>query len=722
MIRAFRGLAACLAVVGAVDFAFAQPLPVAPVRNVQDTFFGVAVDDPYRYMENLKDPEVLAWIKTQADHARTVLDSIPARASILAQFRAMDAATPARVSDVQRLPDGVVFYEKRGAKDDQFKLFWRRGYKGAETLLVDPDTWRKANGKPHAINYYAPSPDGRHVAVGISESGSEEASIYVFETRSGKRIGAPIDRARFGGVSWQPDGSAFFYNRLRKLPADAPAVEVQKFSQVFLHKLGAGADTDPVIVKQGTPGVALEAIDAPFVQVTPGSAWALAVLYAGTQREVTIYTAPLADAITGNAQWRALVTPDDKVTAYAVNGDSIYLLTHRDSARFSVLRAQLGGGITDAKTVVPASELVAEEVAAMRDALYVVQRDGAVHRVLRVPYGEGAATSIPLPFSGSATLVSADPRLSGALVEMTGWTRAWQLYEYRPNDRRVVNTGLYPVGKFDQPNNLVTREVKVKSHDGALVPLSIVHRKGVKLDGRNPTLLYGYGSYGITESALFTPIRLAWLDRGGVYAVANVRGSAVYGEDWYKAGYKATKPNTWKDLIACAQWLIDEKYASSAKLGIFGGSAGGILVGRAMTERPDLFAVAVPAVGALDMVRAETTTNGYSNITEFGTVAKEDEFRALLEMSAYAHVKPGTPYPAVLLPHGFNDPRVDVWHSAKMAARLQAATTSGKPVLLDVDYDAGHGIGSTKEQRFREYADIYSFIFWQTGTPGFSPK
>ena len=213
-----------------------------------------------------------------------------------------------------------------------------------------------------------------------------------------------------------------------------------------------------------------------------------------------------------------------------------------------------------------------------------------------------------------------------------------------------------------------------------------------------------------------------WLARGGVYAVANVRGSAVYGEDWYKAGFKATKPNTWKDFIACAQWLIDEKYATSTKLGIFGGSAGGILVGRAMTERPDLFAAVVSAVGVMDTVRAETTTNGYSNITEFGTVAKEDEFRALLEMSAYAHAKDGTAYPAVLFTHGFNDPRVDVWESAKMAARLVAASSSGKPVLLDVDFEAGHGIGSTKEQRFREYADIFSFIFWQTGTPGFAPK
>ncbi len=715
----FRSIA--VAALGAcAPVALAQPLPVAPVHNVQDRYFGVPVDDPYRYMENLKDPQVAHWIRAHADHARKVLDSIPGRADILKQFRAMDAATPARLSDVQRLPDGSVFYEKRSAKDDQFKLYRRTGFAGRETLVVDPEQWRKATGKPHAINYYAPSPDGRRVAVGISESGSEAASIYLFDARTGQRIEGPIDRAKYGGVSWLPDGSAFFYNRLRKLPPDTPPAELEQYTQAFRHKVGTDADADPAVVQQGTPGISLAPIDAPFVVVTPGSRWAVAVLYAGTQREITMYAAPLDDAIAGGAPWRRLVTPDDKVTSFSVFGDDVYLLTHRDSPRFSVLRASLAGnGIADAKTVVPPSQLVVEEIGAARDALYVSSRDGAVQRVSRVPHG-GAPSEVRLPFSGSASLVSADPRIDGVLIEMTGWTRAWQLYQARGG--KVANTGLYPVGKYDQPRDLVTDEVKVSSWDGAMVPLSIVHKRGVALDGRNPTLLYGYGAYGITESAIFTPTRLAWLDRGGVYAVANVRGSAVYGEDWYKAGYKATKPNTWKDFIACAQWLIDHNYTSTKKLGILGGSAGGILVGRAMTERPDLFAAVVSAVGVADTVRQETTTNGYSNIVEFGTVAKEDEFRALLEMSPYAHVKAGTAYPAVLFTHGFNDPRVDVWESAKMAARVMAATTSGKPVLLDVDYEAGHGIGSTKEQVFREYADIFAFLFWQTGTPGFAPR
>jgi prolyl oligopeptidase len=249
--------------------------------------------------------------------------------------------------------------------------------------------------------------------------------------------------------------------------------------------------------------------------------------------------------------------------------------------------------------------------------------------------------------------------------------------------------------------------------------MSIIHRKGVQLDGNNPTLLYGYGSYGITEEPRFRASVKAWIDAGGVWAVANPRGTSVFGEDWYRGGFQATKPNTWKDFIACAEYLVAQGYTKPAKLDIFGGSAGGILVGRAMTERPDLFGAVVPVVGVLDMVRAETTANGVPNIPEFGTVAKEDEFRALLAMSSYHHVKDGVAYPAVMLLHGVNDTRVDYWHSSKMAARLTAATTSGKPVLLNLDYDAGHGIGSTKVQRQRETADYFAFLLWQTGHPDF---
>jgi prolyl oligopeptidase len=263
---------------------------------------------------------------------------------------------------------------------------------------------------------------------------------------------------------------------------------------------------------------------------------------------------------------------------------------------------------------------------------------------------------------------------------------------------------------------IVVTEVMVPSHDGVKVPMVILHRKGLLLNGANPTLLVGYGAYGFSFDAGFNPREFAWMERGGVLALANVRGSGAYGEAWHRAGFKATKPNTWKDGVASARYLINMGYTSPTRLGIWGTSAGGIFVGRAVTEAPELFAAAIFDVGMMDTVRSEESANGITNISEFGTVKDPAEFAALLEMSTYHHVTPGTAYPAVLFIHGLNDPRVDVWHSAKTAARLQVATTSGKPILLRLDAQAGHGMGSTAGQRNSKEADIYSFLLWQFGS------
>jgi prolyl oligopeptidase len=309
------------------------------------------------------------------------------------------------------------------------------------------------------------------------------------------------------------------------------------------------------------------------------------------------------------------------------------------------------------------------------------------------------------------------------VLDLQGWNRARQTYLIEA-DGSMRNSGLQPQGPYDAPADVVATEVKVKSHDGAMVPMSIIHKRGTPLNGRNPTILYGYASYGITEEPFYSVSRLAWLDAGGVYAIANPRGSGVYGQEWYKGGYQTSKPNTWKDFIACAEWLIAQKWTSPERLGILGGSAGGILVGRALTERPDLFVAAVPVVGALDMVRAEVTPNGVPNIPEFGTRTSEAGFRALLAMSTYHQIDDGKKYPAVLLTHGVHDPRVEVWHSTKAAARLMAAQAGigeARPVLLRLDFDAGHGVGSTKSQQLQERADIFTFFLWQMGIEGYQP-
>ncbi len=700
----------------------AANLPVFAPGETRETFFGVTVEDPYRELESVDDPKVSGWMKAHADETRRILEALPGYAGLKHRIAELDNAVSAVVGSVHRTPDGSLFFTRRAANENTFKLY-HRSAGGQETRLVDPDDWQKETGKPHAINYYAPSPDGKLVAFGVSAAGSEDASIHVIETATRKAVDQPIDRAQYPQISWRPDSRSFFYFRLQEMKPGMPATARYQNGRSFLHVVGTDAKDDVAIAGPGvSPRVTVDPASFTFVLAVPGSSHALVAVVAGVQREIALYAAPLASVGKPETPWVRICAPSDRITDFAVRGDDIYLRTYRDSPRFSVLRTSLKApDLATASVVIAPSAQVITDLAAAKDALYFEVRDGSVKRLKRLPWGAASATQVPLPVEGAVQVLDARPDIEGAIVAASAWTRAREIHRV-DRDGKVVNTGLQPLGPFDAPTDLATTEVFVKSHDGAMVPLSIVHKRGVKLDGTNPTLLYGYGSYGITEEPSFNVVRLAWLERGGVYAVANVRGSAVYGEDWYKAGYKATKPNTWKDFIACAEYLVAQKYTSASRLGILGGSAGGILVGRAMTERPDLFAAVVPAVGVLDAVRAETTANGVPNIPEFGTVKKEDEFRALLAMSSYHHVREGTAYPAVLLIHGVHDPRVNVWHSTKMAARLMAASTSGKPVLLDLDYEAGHGIGSTKAQRQQQTADVYAFLFWQTGVPQFQPK
>ena len=700
--------------------AHAQDAPPAfPANNVQETFFGTVVDDPYRALEDINNPEVAAWAKAQADYARATLDALPGYASLGKRIAQLDESATAVVGGVRLDANGNLFFMRRAAAENTLKLY-RRDAKGAETLLVDPDDWQQENGRPHAINYFVPSPDGALVAVGVSAAGSEEASIHVVETATRKRIGEPIGRAQYPRLSWRPDSRSFFYLREQELKPGMPATQKYQYERSYLHVVGKPASADALVAgPEVSPRMEVRPEYQPWVFADPGSRFAVAYVANGDQRDIALYAAPLVTVGKPGTPWVRVCDFADKVTAYAVHGDDIYLLSYRDSPRFSVLRTSLSApDMAKATTVVPASDRVLVRIVAAKDALYLEARDGTLKRLMRRPWGASGAVDVALPREGAVQLMAWRAERDGAIFGLTAWTRALEIYAV---DRagKVANTRLQPLGQYDAPAGLIATEVKVKSHDGALVPLSIIQRADLKLDGSNPVILNGYGSYGITSEPYYQATRLAWLERGGVYAVANVRGSGVYGQDWYLAGKKENKPNTWKDLIACAEYLIAQKYTTKERLGILGGSAGGIIVGRAMTERPELFAAVVPVVGVLDMVRAELTANGVPNIPEFGTVQKEAEFRALLAMSSYHHVKDGVAYPAVLLIHGVNDPRVDYWQSAKMAARLIAASSSGKPVLLDLDFDAGHGVGSTKLQRQRMAADYYAFLFWRTGHPDF---
>lgn len=500
-----------------------QSPPVTPVRVVNDTYFGVTVADPYRYMENLADPQVAAWFKEQNAYTRAVLARIPGRDALFDRIKTLDEGAPAKVMDVRRLPKGRYFYQKRLASEDVYKLYVRDGLSGNETMLVD--TAKSAKGSSHlAISYYQPSLDGQYVAVGVSPGGSEDAVLRVIDVKTGRETGDVIDRAQFGSPSWLPGGKSFVYNRLQKLAPNSAPTDKYLNSRVYLHVLGTSPAADRVIFGIDTTGVKVAPADIPFMAIIPGASQAIAVIAHGVQNEVTIYTAPVSSLGNQSIPWEKLCDVQDDVTAFDAHGDDVYLLSHHGASRFKVLHTSLSHpNLETAETVVPAGQAVIRNIAAAQDALYVQSLDGGIGKLIRVPYARGAAKPVTLPFDGNVSLAATDQRVPGTLLEMTSWTKATKIYSYDPVHENVAGTGLQPSGPFDNPSGIESQEVKARSYDGTLVPLSIVYKTGLKLDGSHPALLLGYGSYGISEDPYFDPRNLAWLEKGGVFAVAHVR-------------------------------------------------------------------------------------------------------------------------------------------------------------------------------------------------------
>ncbi len=698
--------------------------PVAKVRVVTDEYFGTKVQDPYRYMEKLEDPEVQEWFKQQDAYTRSVLSQIPGRARLLERIKEFDQTGPPRISSLTRFENDRLYYERRLPGESVAKLFVRKGLQGREQLLVDPNQYAAKPGEHFTLDYYFPSYDGRYVAFGVSPSGSEDAVIHILDTSTGRETGEAIDRSWYGGISWLPDQKSFFHIRFQKLAEGADPAERRLKSRVYLHRVGTDPESDAAVFGYGViDEIKLEPSDTSTVVSLPGVPYALALVSRGFSNDLTIYRIPLEALGKPGTKWQRIISTDDGVVNFDIHGDSLYLVTHKDAPRSKLVRTSLANpDLAHAHVVIPPGEAVIGDLAAMADALYVQRLDGAAGKLARLTYPEGPAREIVLPVSGSVGIAGADPRLEGIFFRLTAWTSAPKYYEYMPKSGSVADTKIQPVGAHDDPADVESREVKAPSYDGTLVPLSIIFKKGIQLDGSHPTLLWGYGAYAITMNPVFNPRWLAWLERGGVLAVAHVRGGGEYGEEWHRGGMLGNKHNTWRDFIACAEYLVKNGYTSPAHLGGQGGSAGGILIGRAFTERPDLFAAALDDVGLSDMIRDMFSPDGALNVPEYGGLETEDGFRNLLEISAYYHVKDGGQYPAVLITTGMNDPRVVPWEPGKMAARLQAATGSKRPVLLRVDYQGGHGtIGGTSAQAQELLADQYSFLLWQFGDPEFQP-
>jgi len=732
-VRTFRTIASSIAFLFCfLGFASAQSVsptpsaepPKAPVRPVAEEYFGTKVTDPYRYMENLQDVEVQSWFKAEDDYTRSVLAKIPGRQHLLERIKQLDQSAPAKVADVQRFQGDRYYYRKLLAGEEISKLYERLGLTGEEKLLLDPGKLSSAPGTHYSLDYFSPSLDGRYVAYGISLSGSEDSVIHVLDTSTGRETAETIDRSWYGFPSWMPDQKSFLHNRFQKLPNGANPDERRLKSRVYLHRVGTDPEKDVAVFGYGVyPEIKLEPSDASYVTTDPRTNYAIAIVQHGFMNESDLYVAPIESLGKPDLHWKKLCDASDQITFFEVRGDDLYLITHKNAPRFKVIRTSLSDpDLAKAQLVIPESQAVISGFIAAPDALYVQELDGGLGKLVRASYSNYALETVTLPVKGTLELFGGDPRLPNLVMGLSSWITAYHIYKYDSAAKKIADTGLVPAGPFDDPPDIEAEEIRVPTNSGTMIPLSIVYKKGMKLDGTNPTLLSGYGAYAINMQPFFSSRWLAWLERGGVFATAHVRGGGEYGEDWHQGGMLQNKPNTWRDFIACAEYLVKRGYTSPDKLAGQGGSAGGILIGRAFTERPDLFAAALDDVGLSDMIRDMFSPDGPLNVPEYGDLKTQQGFKNLFEISAYYHVTDGARYPAILLTTGMNDPRVVPWEPGKMAARLQAATASGKPILLRVDYQGGHGgVGATKSQMEELAADQWSFLLWQFGDPQFQP-
>lgn len=678
--------------------------PAARIDVVREQRYGILLTDPYRWMEN-EDQELRDWLTSHGRYANEVLSALPARDALLARITELTAAV---ATDSVFTPAGQRMFFLRQPPGGGVPVLM-----ADDRILLDPAV---LPGDEHwNLDWFVPAPDARHVAIGLSQGGSEQSTLRVIETGTGDLLPDAVSGAFLGAVSWLPAGDALLCHRYLDLAPGTPPRWRREDSRTCLHRLGELAGDDLVVLARDVnPAVPLAPEDRPLVFASPGSNWAVAAISHQTLivpvgddlSGCSFYVAPLvalADPTT--CPWRLVAGSADGVVSYVLHGDDLYLVTGRGAPRLKVDRLSLAD--FSAVTVRPAGERVVVAIRIVGDDLLVHEREAGLSRLLRVPRAGGEHAEVPLPVDGVLDAWAVHPSRPEVFLTLSSWTRPPRVFRYSAGT--VTDTGWLtgPDADFD---GILTADLRVPARDGTLIPLRVTHRAGLTLDGTSPAILTGYGSYGAVLDRLFAPEMLPWYERGGLVADAGLRGGGEFGGEWHEAGRGSRKINTVTDFIDCAEYLIEHGYTNPRRLAGQGGSAGAIPVGGALVRRPDLFGAIVLEVPAVNSTRPQ----GSLNVAEFGSPATEDGLRGLLAIDCYQNIADGTPYPAVLLTAGLNDPRVAAWQPAKLAARLRAASTSGRPVLLRVDPHAGHGYGSSRAQRDALAADILAFLMHQT--------
>ena len=755
-----RGLSAsrrasALAAAFAAAVALAEPAapPASYADRHVDRFHGVELADPYRWLEDTRAPWTRAWFEAQNGHARAILDALPGRRPLRDEVARLMSSAPVVVE--ARFGGERLFTLEREAGAPLFRLVVRNGVDGAPRVVVDPARYATEAG-PASIDYFAPSPNGRYAAVAVSSGGSEAATLRVIDVDSGRELGGAITRADFGALAWRFDSAALYYLRHREPPADATPADRYKDASVWMREIaleGSGPPDVPVFGRSVGAGVDIAPDDTPTLLVSPVSSYALGVVHHGVAREISVFVAPLTALKGPSTPWRKVIDRAQGVEEVALRGEWLYARTHDGAPRYRLVRHSLKNGTAfvpeAAEAVLGETDAILATFGIAKDAIYVVHHDAGigrvdrlefnvklvpVRRVARAPKGKtppaalpkvagvARASSVALPFTGAVQELVTDPLRGGALVRLAGWTEPPGYFAVAPKTAAVTRTPVQPRSPVDFGGASAT-QTRVGARDGARVPLTIIAARGFVRDGRAPVIVEAYGAYGVSLEPAFRPALRAWLARGGLYAIAHVRGGGEGGKPWHAAGQHANKPTSARDLADCVGWLVANRYASADRVVLRGASAGAIAVVGAALEAPALARAFVSEVGFHDAARGEFAATGPANAEEFGSVATPEGLRALLAMSPYANARDGVAYPAGLFTAGYNDPRVEPWDPGKMAARLQAIAQApgggGRPVLLVTDFASGHG-GTTLDQRIDETTDLLAFALWQVGATGFA--
>ena len=689
------------------DLPAADSAPKTPKKPVATTYQGVTVEDLYQWLEEDNDPQVKAWSGAQNQRTRQYLDKLPDRAAVEKQLTEWYAKTsPSYFSLVSR-PE-IVFAMKFQPPKQQPLLVALASVDDlkSEKVVLDPNVL-DANGTT-TIDWFVPSVDGKRIAISLSKGGSENGTLHFYETATGKALPDAIAHVQYptagGSAAWNADDTGVYYTRFPR-KGERPDADLNFYQQIYFHKLGAPDTEDTYSIGKDFPRIAEIALEG-----SHDGKYILATVANGDGGDFAHYL------LGPDGTWKQVTQFSDQIKVARLGRDNaLYLLSRADAPRGKILRLPLEvPKLQNAAEIVASGEAVIQQIVPSTDALYVADLLGGPSQIRRFDLNgkNEMVISIPQVSAVQEMLALED---GSFLFRDVSYTEPAAWFRCANEKTEPVKTALRSTSPVSF-GDIEVRRAFATSKDGTKIPLNILFGKGMKQDSQNPTVLYGYGGYGISLSPNFDFTRRLWFDRGGIYVVANTRGGGEFGEEWHKAGNLTKKQNVFDDFAAAAEYLIKENYTRSEKLATQGGSNGGLLMGAMITQHPDLMRAVVSQVGIYDMLRVELAPNGAFNVTEFGTVKDPEQFKALYAYSPYHHVVDGTKYPAVLMMTGANDGRVAPYHSRKMVARLDEANKSGNPILLRTSSSAGHGIGTALSERIKQLADIYAFLFAQLKT------